>query len=409
MKDLRAINLELEAVTPLWIGGADRQPELRPPAVRGCLRFWLRALLGGTLGEDLALLRKAEAAVFGDTQRASRVVVRMSGQPQIGPTPVSTEDFPGAAYLLWSVLQRDRSAILPGETFRLRLQCRSPALAAVEVDGRSIGLEDGFELAAAALWLLLRLGGIGARGRRGGGRVQARQDPEGWPADLPPLPCRAQTPAELATELGAGIRQIRKKVGWQNAVPGPVSSFDILHPEITRICVIEQRFASWCEALDWAGRRFQAFRSEQKDDAGAIAALLTRGRLAARTLQRAVLGLPILFFFKSIFNELTSRGISPKEARQRASASVTPQRGLGRTSPLFFHVVRLAGEPPSYAVVMGLFRAELLPEGRISIRPQDRSVRPAGASVPADYALVDGWFDHVAQEAGALHAVRIGE
>ncbi len=409
MKDLRVINLELEAVTPLWIGGANRQPELRPPTIRGCLRFWLRALLGGTLGEDLAALRRAEAAVFGDTRRASSVVVRMSGRPQSGPAPISIEDFPGAAYLLWTALQRQRDAILPGETFQLRLQGRPLSLVPVEVSGRQIGLDDSFELTAAALWLLLRLGGIGARGRRGGGRVQARQDPEGWPADLPPLVSRAQTPAELAVELSAGIRQIRDKAGWQSTAPGPNSSFDILHPQATRICVIGQRFTSWCEALDWVGQRFQAFRREQKEDAGAIAALLARGRLAARTLQRAVLGLPILFFFKSMFNELTAQGVPPKQARQRASASVTPQRGLGRASPLLFQVVQLADEPRSYAVVMGLFRAQLLPEGRISIRPQDRSIRPASASAPADYTLIERWFDRVAREAGALHGVPIAE
>ena len=87
MRKLRAIDLELEAVTPLWIGGAGRQPELRPPSVRGCLRYWLRALLGGTLGEDLKTLRQAEMAVFGSPQRISPVIIRPQGAPPTGPSP----------------------------------------------------------------------------------------------------------------------------------------------------------------------------------------------------------------------------------------------------------------------------------------------------------------------------------
>ena len=38
MAALRSLDVELEAVTPLWIGGSDRQAELRPPTMRGCLR-----------------------------------------------------------------------------------------------------------------------------------------------------------------------------------------------------------------------------------------------------------------------------------------------------------------------------------------------------------------------------------
>jgi CRISPR-associated protein Cmr1 len=267
MGKLRAIDLELEAVTPLWIGGAGYRPELRPPSVRGCLRFWLRALLGGTLGENVKTFRQAEMAVFGSPQRASPVVIRLQGAPPTGPSPVSATDYPGVGYLLWSVYQRGRDAILPGATFGLRLQCRPLEFAPVEVAGRRIELEGSFELAAASLWLLLRLGGMGARGRRGGGCIQAQRDPPGWPASLPSLVCQAQTPAELATELSAGLQQLRRVTGWQTAAPQTLSSFDVLHPAVSQIVVLDRTFPSWWEALDWVGQRFQTFRREQKEDA----------------------------------------------------------------------------------------------------------------------------------------------
>jgi CRISPR-associated protein Cmr1 len=42
---MQKITVKLETVTPLFLGGADPrgEPELRPPAFRGAMRYWLRA------------------------------------------------------------------------------------------------------------------------------------------------------------------------------------------------------------------------------------------------------------------------------------------------------------------------------------------------------------------------------
>src|SRR5271165_557947 len=126
MAGLRSLEVELEAVTPLWIGGASRQAELRPPSVRGSLRFWFRALAGGLLGEELRSIWEAEGAVFGNTARASSVVVRLFGSPRMSFAVVgeTEQELPGLAYMFWSVFQQKREAILPGERFRLRLNSR---------------------------------------------------------------------------------------------------------------------------------------------------------------------------------------------------------------------------------------------------------------------------------------------
>ncbi len=40
-----SITFDLETVTPLFLAGADQQKaELRPPAFRGALRYWFRAI-----------------------------------------------------------------------------------------------------------------------------------------------------------------------------------------------------------------------------------------------------------------------------------------------------------------------------------------------------------------------------
>src|SRR5512147_1727418 len=107
MAALRSLDVELEAVTPLWIGGADARAELRPPSVRGCMRFWFRALAGGLLGETLNEILRAESAVFGNTARASSVVVRLFGSPITSVSVIDgTEQLPGLSYMFWSVFQQ---------------------------------------------------------------------------------------------------------------------------------------------------------------------------------------------------------------------------------------------------------------------------------------------------------------
>ncbi|MGA9924694.1 MAG: type III-B CRISPR module RAMP protein Cmr1, partial [Isosphaeraceae bacterium] len=272
MAGLRSVEVELEAVTPLWIGGASRQAELRPPSVRGHLRFWFRALAGGLLGEELRTVCEAESAVFGNTTRASSVVVRLFGSPRTGVSVVGeTEQLPGLAYMFWSVLQQRRDAILPGERFRLRLNSRPFPFAPVEVVGRTLGMTESFEMAAASLWLLVRLGGVGARMRRGAGGMSAVADPTGWPDCLPPLVSTARTPAELAAELSAGLERVRQAAGWSARPPTDPSSYDILHERVCQLYLADTTFPSWWDAVNWAGEHFRAFRIEHKLDASGVA------------------------------------------------------------------------------------------------------------------------------------------
>ncbi len=410
MAALSFLDVELEAVTPLWIGGADSQAELRPPSMRGYLRFWFRALAGGLLGESLTDVRAAESAVYGSTTRASSVVLRLFGAPRTGVSvtgDAEIEQLPGVAYMFWSVFQQRRDAILPGERFRLRLNLRPFPFAAVEVAGRKLEKADSLELAAASLWLLVRLGGVGARVRRCAGSMRALADPEGWPSSLPGLVSKAATPTELAAELSSGVKRIRQAAGWAAKTPSDPSLYDILHERISQFYLADKTFPTWWEAANWAGETFRAFRIEHKMDASAVALFLTQGRMAARTIQRAVLGLPIMFFFKSIHADLIARGVDSREARRKASATVSPSRGLGRASPLFFRVVPLAGPTAGYVVLMGLFRSRLLPDYEMTVKPGDFSIAPTRLDVPADFSLIDRWFDYVRAQQVALHAVTL--
>jgi len=152
------LEVRLKTVTPMFLAGADnRTPELRAPSFRGGLRFWLRALLGAQLGENLDDLRKRESAVFGSTGGGSPVIVRVSkgiqGQSELRQVkrrvlPHSEDPRKEFERLAWT----------EGSEFVLTMATR---LGQPELPAEAI----------AALLLFLGLGGVGSRSRRGFGSL----------------------------------------------------------------------------------------------------------------------------------------------------------------------------------------------------------------------------------------------
>ena len=87
---------ECEVLSPMFIGGAKPlDAELRPPTIKGALRFWWRAMHGNL---DIKELKEKENEVFGsgggDNPTKSKVwisVENISGQPQIKDFPESSK------------------------------------------------------------------------------------------------------------------------------------------------------------------------------------------------------------------------------------------------------------------------------------------------------------------------------
>ncbi len=75
---MRSVTFKLKVLTPLFMGGADPtgQPELRAASIRGAMRFWFRAM-AGTVTTDPREIYRLESEIFGNTERKSKVVVRV--------------------------------------------------------------------------------------------------------------------------------------------------------------------------------------------------------------------------------------------------------------------------------------------------------------------------------------------
>jgi len=62
-KKVNRVKFDCEVVTPMFLAGADgHTPELRPPSIKGAMRFWWRAMKGHLSPEEL---KKKEGEIFG--------------------------------------------------------------------------------------------------------------------------------------------------------------------------------------------------------------------------------------------------------------------------------------------------------------------------------------------------------
>lgn len=190
------LDLDVDLVSPALIGGAnprklDEPPGLRPPSVRGALRFWSRALTDGDRAWTL------ETELFGAIERGQRIAVL----PSAAATSRDQADlFPSKPD------EQSRSStprIALGSAFRLRF--RLPA----DLDRAA---RDRFQ---AVLWTWLHLGTIGSRGRRGYGSLLWRPRPGDALDGFPVLDRREALASrgDLEEYLRSGLRAVAGRLG----------------------------------------------------------------------------------------------------------------------------------------------------------------------------------------------------
>lgn len=370
----------VETVTPLFLGGANPRgaPEVRAASFRGALRFWLRALLGGVLGDDPSTVLAHESRVFGSTDHASPVVVRVqSGSLATQPFSGLAAGQPGIRYLFFAArgthAEPERAAFVPGSTLTVTLGLRP------SVEG-----QEALRWSLAAFWLLTRLGGLGARARRGAGGLQVREV-DGVPNGLPSFVSRAATPRALQHELQEGLGRLRQLVGAPRSVTNP-SAFDVLHPAVCRIWVVDRVFPSWLEALEAVGVFLSTFRRQRSGIEFPAVRAASGGKATLPPMERAILGLPIVFFDPSVRRPL---GILEGQEHDR------------RASPLLIRVTRLGSQ---YGLVLTLFRAQFLPPGEQLVLRDSSGGRGVLARGPVPHWtwLEGALLPALAKEVGAL-------
>lgn len=207
MQNRAEASFDLTLVTPAFLAGAAQGSEdcdLRGATLRGQLRWWWRTMHAAHL--DPATLRRLEAAVWGTSSEGSAVQVKMQASPN---PPVHQFDFNAdkdGAFLDANGIDRSSRLVpeserkkttqglyyaaygagketaiksekpgrffrQPGSTWRLCLGARNSAYRAADANVKPVPIPaaDVLRQAGAALFLLTRYGGVGAKGRKGFG------------------------------------------------------------------------------------------------------------------------------------------------------------------------------------------------------------------------------------------------
>lgn len=175
------LRLTVQTITPLLMYGADNrvdrtnssiqpQPELRAPAIRGHLRYWLRAVLGKKFATTSKVYEQ-ESAILGSTESGSRVNVRVykhsskvKDADKLTVLPGQTRGYP-----------LTHKGFIPDSEFRITLSTHP-------LDQSGVLNADSDLI--KAIFLMAHFSGLGRRARRGSGNVRVL-DAGGYEGELP--------------------------------------------------------------------------------------------------------------------------------------------------------------------------------------------------------------------------------
>lgn len=404
---MKTVEATFRIVTPMFIGGADQTPDdgVRPPSVKGALRFWWRAMnwnkfraaTGATDASALKELHDAEAKLFGLS--AKTVNGKQVGGQGCFLLQVTNEKFEGhGAY------DQAGQKYLLGQGVNAR-NCLNGGTFSTKILFRPTVSEHERKEVVKALMAWGLLGGLGSRSRHGIGSV-AVMELNGTAIYNPP-------------KIPKNISEYKNVLAWLGLPPDdgidlpPFSAFS-KHSRVD--CSLTGSNAM--NLLNKVGIEMKKYRSyglynertKQHEVDGKKAEKnfspdhdemlkAVQGTSPMTLPCRAVFGLPHNYFFKSEFNKLqkekkeglTRAGINEldaeREAKQYAKRnavvelSPSSEERARRASPLLIHAHQFPDN--TVAIIQTLLPATFLPIGeKITFKAKRLSGGQKKISVP---------------------------
>jgi len=388
----------LRVQTPLFSGddpGArSGDSPIRVPSIRGVLRYWFRAVAAGHGITDQVKLWEEEQAVFGSTDKPSPIRLRVNGSPPAAGAGTKPDwaggekwgGFHGAHYLLGQGLWHYRNGLTrpyvepDSERSEFELEVR---LSDDDIANHRFLL---------AMWAWLTYGGLGARTRRGFGRLRCVGISDALPGQF-----RRYLTTEVSEDAWQALAgdvipeplRGREQTGFpawitQSTDTTPLPPFPALCPAWWGAAEVVRPQREFDDAMNIAGRVWRNFRSNatlthrpSQDDHSPEWTNAIHGE--DRRYPIAAFGLPVGYY----------------STKSKAKAEVNPVLDgdtIRRASPVWFLPARLPNG--TWFVLTHAFWARLLP-GRAALKVTG-NIAPTEVDVP-DARLArkawDNWLD----------------
>ena len=277
--NLEEISIDVETVTPLFIAGADQRnienEGLRAPSLRGLLRWWFRAIMGGMTA--VSDLKELESKIFGSTEMGSnvRILSLTEEKPSLmkverrrdprtnrsksflvlereGASNMEYDLTMGLGYLWFSIPMQ----IKQGQ----RIKCYPPKTKFKIV--LSSCDENSLKIALGCLWSLIYLGGIGARMRRGAGSLKVNEVSGKTPYEFVFDKKSVNEAKEFIESNLVKISKDFKKYADRKFNPQKNPKFAVLSH--AKVSLIDRPFDDWESTLEMISEVYQQFRRRKK-------------------------------------------------------------------------------------------------------------------------------------------------
>ena len=364
-KILNTYELECKIITPLFMGGAEFNPELRTQSINGVLRWWFR-VAGGNIKDEKRLFGWAS-----DQSNQGLVKLFIKDFDKL-KTEIFSKEFDqrgyvrndsGLNYLGFSLDQRfkkdnpkpQRSYIKESQTFKLIISFNPRA---TEEDEKKF---------FATLWLTFNLGNFGSRSRRGFGSIKITSINNHNINDLYGLSFNPNQ--NLKEWINQNLNKIKAYI---NPTQNAFDSLEIYKIEKSNF----NQFEKWLKEvqngrngnflkkewgknninnqmnlLDFMGFLLAAFRSYRNPDYQNAKNILQKKLLQNNTnnltFERAIFGLPLNFYFSSL-----NRGDTLNAKLQNQT--------LRRASPLIIKILECNN---NYEGIFIVIKSQFLPNG----------------------------------------------
>ena len=382
---MKEITFELETITPLFIAGADQRnienEGLRAPSLRGLLRWWFRAIMGGvkfSLGDlNLKSVKEEEERIWGTTENQSKVSLRIF---PISSRVSTFQNVRGRGIRYLSYGASDRPYIDLGSRFKIRILFK-----------RSISNEEEKKV-IATLWLLLNLGNVGSKSRKGFGSLRITKDVTIGEIEFK----NPNSLGELERYLRNNLERCLRIFGWNENRPRNkfLPQYSVIAPYYWKMKVLNNTHNSAIGAINYIGERIREYREDRNNpsarhtrhtrkgtfsycvtkDYTSVKSIYTKG--SPSTPQGSIFGLPHQFQFQSLPNK-------PK-------AMVKGIEHDRRASPLYIKIWKLSNN--QFAIGLQLFKSLFIPESKLRISDLRNPNIKADVNIPS-YSYIEEFLN----------------